>query len=58
MSPCFCMEETMVKRCRLMPFAGLEEALDRAFSVLGVDATVWVMPYAGSTVPRYRPRIT
>lgn len=52
------MEETMVKRCRLMPFAGLEEALDRAFSVLGVDATVWVMPYAGSTVPRYRPRIT
>ncbi|HHX27874.1 MAG: nickel-dependent lactate racemase [Bacillota bacterium] len=50
------MDKATVERCRLLPFATLDDALDRAFSVLGSDATVWVMPYAGSTVPRYRPR--
>jgi nickel-dependent lactate racemase len=50
------MDKTMVERCRLTPLSSLGEALGRAFSVLGSDAKVWVMPYAGSTVPRYRPR--
>jgi nickel-dependent lactate racemase len=48
------MDKATVERCRLKPFGRFDEALSAAFSELGPDATVWVMPYAGSTVPRYR----
>lgn len=48
------MDKATVERCRLKPFGSFDEALSAAFSELGPDATVWVMPYAGSTVPRYR----
>lgn len=48
------MDGETVRKCKMKPFPELCEALDAAFSALGPDATVWVMPYAGSTVPRLR----
>lgn len=47
------MDAQTVERCRMKPFYSLDDALRSAFSALGSDATVWVMPYAGSTVPLY-----
>jgi hypothetical protein len=36
----------------MTPFRDLREALASAFAKVGADAKIWVMPYAGSTVPR------
>lgn len=45
------MEESMVCKAFLEPFVTVEEALRQAFLALGDDATIWVMPYGGSTLP-------
>jgi nickel-dependent lactate racemase len=41
----------LVRQLFMRPFAGLNEALTQAFSELGSDAQVIVMPYGGSTLP-------
>ena len=45
------MEATFVEKIFLKPFATVQAALDAAFKKLGHNATVLVMPYAGSTLP-------
>lgn len=40
-----------VSKIFLTPFSSVQEALDCAFSKLGRDAKVLVMPYGGSTLP-------
>lgn len=52
------LDEGSVRRCGMKPFAGLQEALAEALSRTGPGSKVWVMPYAGSTVPRMRPSAT
>lgn len=46
------MPDEQVRDCFLIPAKSAQEALDEAFSRLGPDATVLVMPYGGSTLPR------
>lgn len=46
------MEPGFVRSIFLTPFGGAQEALDAAFSRLGPDASVLVMPFGGSTLPR------
>ena len=45
------MEPDFVKRMFLEPYSDLQQAFDDAISELGKDATCFVMPYAGSTLP-------
>ena len=46
------MEEELVRTAFLTPKASAQEALDDAFRKLGPKATVWAMPYGGSTLPK------
>ena len=46
------MEPDFVRSIFLTPFATVQEATDAAFRKLGSDASVIVMPYGGSTLPR------
>lgn len=39
------------ERLYMEPFSGMQEALERAFSLLGPDARVLLMPHGGSTLP-------
>lgn len=39
------LEDSFVERVFLKPAPGAQEALDRAFARLGLDATVLAMPY-------------
>ena len=45
------MDPEFVKGIFLQPFSTVQSALDEALSKLGTDASVLVMPYAGSTLP-------
>jgi nickel-dependent lactate racemase len=45
------MQSEFVKRLFMEPFDTVQQALDRAFEILGQDAKVLVMPYGGSTLP-------
>jgi nickel-dependent lactate racemase len=45
------MPEELVRECFLTPYSDVETALKDAFSRLGDDASVIVMPYGGSTLP-------
>jgi len=45
------MEPKLVESIFLTPFTSVQAALDTAFDRLGKNATVLVMPYAGSTLP-------
>lgn len=45
------MAPEFVQGIFLKPFADVQTALDAAFEKLGQEATVLVMPYAGSTLP-------
>lgn len=45
------LDEAFVKSIFLEPYDDAEKALDNAFSALGSDAKVIVMPYGGSTLP-------
>ncbi|MHB1651763.1 MAG: nickel-dependent malate racemase, LarAH6 family [Desulfitobacteriaceae bacterium] len=43
-----------LKELFMVPKSSLEEALADALAEKGRDATIWVMPYGGSTLPRLR----
>ncbi|MDR1797379.1 MAG: nickel-dependent lactate racemase [Clostridiales Family XIII bacterium] len=45
------MDGDFVRSIFLTPFGSVQDALDAAFAKLGRDASVLVMPYAGSTLP-------
>lgn len=45
------LEDGFVRRIFLEPYGNIEEALSNAYSVLGEDAKVLIMPYGGSTLP-------
>ncbi len=45
------MEPSFVRRLFLEPFPSVQTAFDRALMEKGPEATVWVMPYGGSTLP-------
>ncbi|MDF2546817.1 MAG: transcriptional regulator [Anaerosolibacter sp.] len=45
------LEDVFVKKIFLEPQKNIEEALQNAYSILGEDAKVIVMPYGGSTLP-------
>jgi nickel-dependent lactate racemase len=42
----------LVKSIFLKPYKNVQQALDAAFKKLGMDASVLIMPYGGSTLPR------
>lgn len=46
------MESDFVKSIFMEPYATIQEAFDTAMKIQGEDATVIVMPYGGSTLPR------
>lgn len=46
------MEAELVRKSFLTPFDSVQEAYDAAVRKLGCDASVIVMPYGGSTLPR------
>jgi len=48
------MEPDFVRRIFLQPFSSVQDALDTALKKLGSDASVLVMPYAGSTLPKVK----
>lgn len=45
------MEDALVRKCFLQPYASAQDALEAAFRKLGPQATVLVMPSGGSTLP-------
>lgn len=45
------LDDDFVEKIFLKPAKSAQDALDRAFARLGPDATVWAMPYGGSTLP-------
>ena len=45
------MEPDFVKSIFMKPYSQVQQALEAAFAQLGTEATVLVMPYAGSTLP-------
>lgn len=48
------MEANFVKSIFLTPFADVQTAFDAALDRLGMSASVMVMPYGGSTLPKLR----
>jgi len=46
------LESSFVESFFLKPFVSVQTAFDQAFAAQGKDATVLVMPYGGSTLPR------
>lgn len=48
------LDESFVERIHFTPAKSAQAALDMAFDRLGRGASVLVMPYAGSTLPRLR----
>lgn len=47
------MEDDFVEKIFMKPFAEVQTAYDAAKEKLGEDATVMVMPFGGSTLPRF-----
>ncbi len=45
------MEHEMSEKLYMEPFDSMEEALNKAFEVMGPDARVLLMPHGGSTLP-------
>ncbi|MFT9493730.1 nickel-dependent lactate racemase [Anaerosolibacter sp.] len=45
------LEDDFIRKIFLEPQKNIEEALQNAYSILGEDAKVIVMPYGGSTLP-------
>jgi len=48
------MEPAFVERIFLKPYETVQKALDAAFEKMGREASVLVMPYGGSTLPKTR----
>lgn len=46
------LEDEFVRSFFLEPYASVQQAFDKAFAAKGENATVLVMPYGGSTLPR------
>lgn len=46
------MDPALTRKCFLKPFDTVQAAFDHAFTRLGPEAQVLVMPYGGSTLPR------
>ncbi len=46
------LDPSLVRRCFLEPFSTIQQAYDAAAARLGAQASVWVMPSGGSTLPR------
>ena len=46
------MDPELVRSCFLTPFQTVQQAYEAATAKLGPDASVIVMPYGGSTLPR------
>lgn len=45
------MDRSLCERLYMEPFENMQTALDRAFSLMGPDAQVLLMPHGGSTLP-------
>jgi nickel-dependent lactate racemase len=45
------MDRSLCERLYMEPFENIQTALDRAFSLMGPDAQVLLMPHGGSTLP-------
>ncbi len=45
------MDDEMVKKANMTPFHDLQEAVDQALLKMGKEATVYVVPIGGSTLP-------
>jgi nickel-dependent lactate racemase len=50
------LEDSFVRKIFLEPFTNVEEALNTAYSILGENAKVLVMPYGGSTLPEVKSK--
>lgn len=48
------MPDALVQECFLKPYASAQAAYDDAAAKLGPDASILVMPYGGSTLPRVK----
>ncbi|MBE5808215.1 MAG: nickel-dependent lactate racemase [Clostridiales bacterium] len=48
------LDDAFVEKIFLKPMHSAQEALDKAFTRLGSDATVLAMPYGGSTLPKVK----
>ena len=48
------MDENLTSAAFLTPKASAQQALEDAFQKLGMHATVWAMPYGGSTLPKLK----
>ncbi|HWR23145.1 MAG TPA: nickel-dependent lactate racemase [Feifaniaceae bacterium] len=48
------MDEAFVRRIFLTPHRSVQEAFDTALAELGCGATVLVLPYGGSTLPKWQ----
>jgi len=48
------LAESLVRSINLVPFNSVQEAVDKAILSLGENSSVIIMPYAGSTLPRYK----
>jgi len=46
------LDMKFVESIFLKPFSNVQSALDSAFDILGKSASVIIMPYGGSTLPR------
>ena len=49
------LEPDFVKSIFLKPFSNVQDAFDTALDHCGKEATVLVMPYGGSTLPKAEP---
>ena len=45
------MDDTLVQKANMVPFHDLQEAVDAAFAQMGEDASAYVIPIGGSTLP-------
>ena len=46
------LDPAFVEKIFLTPFSDVQSAFDAAFTTCGKEASVIVMPYGGSTLPR------
>lgn len=46
------MDPNQVEKAFLKPYTRAQDALDDAFKKMGKNASVIIMPYGGSTLPR------
>ena len=46
------MEPSFVKSIHLTPYSDVQKAFNDAYNILGKNATVLIMPFGGSTLPK------